>query len=84
MVARARYERARAAMVVKAKVKGAEKTDLAEFDGQVKEFEAALKEAEAAAGEEKKEADEAKAAWSASRKALAQKTGGGQGSPWVE
>lgn len=83
-LARARYERARAQVVKKANVEGAQAIKLEAFDKQVADLEATVKneqerKAAQAAAEEK-----IRSRWYATKLVLASKTGGAQGSPWVE
>jgi hypothetical protein len=82
--ARGRYERAKAALCRKANVKGSEKLDMASFDSQVKKLEERAKRIAQDADNERKKAEEVRAKWNTTRRALAQKTGGALGSPWVE
>lgn len=82
--ARARFERVKAQAVKKANVKGAEKIDLKDFDEEVARRE---KRAERAKGKVKKaiaKAEKEREAWNETRRLLAEKSGGGQGSPWVQ
>jgi hypothetical protein len=83
-LARGRYERTQAQTVKKANVQGAEKINLADFDGRVADLEADGKRAMGKAQKEAQSAEKVKDAWSATRHTLAQKTGGGLGSAWVE
>lgn len=83
-LARGRYERVQAQTVKKANVAGAEKINLADFDRRVTSLEANAKKAAARAQKEAESAEKVKSIWSATRRTLAQKTGGGQGSAWVE
>lgn len=83
-LARARHERAKAQTVKKANVVGAEKINVADFERRVAELEAVAKKADQRAQKEAQTAEKVKSRWSATRHTLAQKTGGGQGSPWVE
>jgi hypothetical protein len=83
-LARARYEQVQAQAVKKANVVGAEKIRLADFDRRVAELEAVAKKAAERAERESQTAEKVKSRWSATRHTLAQKTGGGQGSAWVE
>ncbi len=83
-LAKARYERVQAQTVKKANVAGAEKINLADFDRRVADLEADSKKAAERAQKEAETAEKVKSTWSATRRTLAQKTGGGQGSAWVE
>ena len=75
-VAQARFE--------KAKVQGSEKLDMAAFEAQVKSLEAKAKHKAEDAEADRKKAEDVRGKWNATRRALAQKTGGALGSPWVE
>jgi hypothetical protein len=83
-LAEARLERRRAQAVKRANLPGSEKLELRVFDEQTArlEREAKLRAEEAARAE--KDAEALRAGWNATRAQLAKKTGGGQGSPWVE
>jgi hypothetical protein len=83
-LARARYEKSRAQAVKKANVKGAQSIKVEDFDKQVKEYEATVKKRMDSAAKEAAAAEKVRGVWYATRKSLSSKTGGGQGSPWVE
>ena len=83
-LARARYERNRAQAVKKANVEGAQKITLADFDKQVAGLEADVKSQLAKAQAQNAAAEKVRGTWYATRRVLAGKTGGAQGSPWVE
>ncbi|MBI5544003.1 MAG: hypothetical protein HY901_08960 [Deltaproteobacteria bacterium] len=83
-LAKARYERSRAQAVKKANVEGAQKIKVDDFDKQVAELEAAVKKETAAAQSQNANAEKVRGTWYATRRVLAAKTGGAQGSPWVE
>lgn len=83
-LARCRYERTEVQLVKKARVANAEKVDLTYFDARIKNLEADAKRATDRAQKEAESAEKAKNVWSATQRALSKKTGGGQGSPWVE
>ncbi len=82
--ARARLERVKAKAVKKANVLGAEKIELAAFDKAVLQAEERVKQAGADADKAKAEAEKLRGGWMTTRRDLAQRTGGGQGSPWVQ
>ncbi len=82
--ARARFERAKASLAKKANVEGSEKLSSEAFENQVRKLEARAKEKLAEADAERKKAEESRTKWNTTRRALAQKTGGALGSPWVE
>jgi hypothetical protein len=83
-LARARYERVQAQTVKKANVPGSEKINLADFDQRVASLEAKVKKASDSAQKQTQAADKIKGSWDETRRTLAQKTGGGAGSAWVE
>ncbi|MGC4121218.1 MAG: hypothetical protein QM765_42905 [Myxococcales bacterium] len=83
-LARARYERTRAQAVKKANVAGAEKVTVADFDKQVASLEAEVKAQTTAAQKQNAAAEKVRGTWYATRRVLASKTGGAQGSAWVE
>lgn len=83
-LARGRYERNRAQAVKKANVEGAQKITLADFDKQVAALEAEVKAQTAAAQKQNAAAEKVRGTWYATRRALSAKTGGAQGSAWVE
>lgn len=83
-LARARYERTRAQVVKKANVEGAQKIKVEDFDQQVAALEAAVKKALERAKAGNAAAEKVRGTWYATRRTLASKTGGAQGSPWVE
>ncbi len=83
-VALAKYELAKAKLVERNNLPGAADLELPDFEAQVdaciedaKQLQADLTESEAQAAERLKE-------WLAARDALAQRSGGGVGSPWAE
>ncbi len=82
--ARARFERVKAQAVKKANLKGAEEIELKDFEEEVAAREADAKEAEEDVKEAIAEAEKGRAEWNETRRVLAEKTGGGQGSPWVQ
>lgn len=83
-LARARYERNRAQSVKKANVEGAQRIKIEDFDKQVAELEAAVKAESESVAKVTAEAEKVRAVWMTTRRTLAGKTGGAQGSPWVE
>ena len=83
-VARARFEKSKVALCKKAKVQGSEKLDMAAFEAQVKSLEERAKRIAEDAEAQRKKAEDVRGKWNATRRALAQKTGGALGSPWVE
>jgi len=83
-LARGRYERTRAQAVKKANVSGAQKIKMEDFDKQVASLEADVKALTAKATSRNAAAEKVRGTWYATRRVLAQKTGGAQGSPWVE
>jgi hypothetical protein len=83
-LARGRYEKARAQAVKKANVEGAQKIKLEDYDKQVAELEATVKKRQADVVKESAAAEKVRGVWYATRRNLSSKTGGGQGSPWVE
>ncbi len=83
-LARARYERTRAQAVKKANVAGAQDVNLKDFDAQVVAWEAEVKARTQKASLANTAAEKVRGTWYATRRVLAQKTGGAQGSPWVE
>jgi hypothetical protein len=83
-LARARYEKNRAQAVKKANVEGAQKITVADFDKQVAGLEADVKKALEKAQAQNVAAEKVRGTWYATRRVLASKTGGAQGSPWVE
>jgi len=83
-LARARFERTKAQLVKKANVEGAESIDTADFDEQVRDLEQEVKDREGDVKALSAEAERVRGVWYATRRGLAQKTGGAQGSPWVQ
>jgi len=83
-LARGRYERFRAQAVKKANVEGAQNVDVADYDAQVAALEAKVKELTADAQKQNAAAEKVRGTWYATRRALSSKTGGAQGSAWVE
>ena len=81
---RARLERTKAKAVKKANVPGAEKIDPAQFDKAVAKAEAEVKLASDRADQKKAGAEKLRGGWMNTRRDLALRTGGGQGSPWVQ
>ena len=83
-LAQARFERTKAAAVKRANIDGAEKIDLEDFDAAIASLEKRVEAREQDAKQEAEAAEKVRATWQATRQLLAEKTGGGQGSPWVE
>ncbi|MGI5861781.1 MAG: hypothetical protein ACOX6T_06940 [Myxococcales bacterium] len=83
-LAQVRFERTKALAVKRANIAGAEKLDLEDYDAAVADLEEEVKQREEEARLAEEGAGKARSRWQATRKLLAQKTGGGQGSPWVE
>lgn len=83
-LAKGRYEKTRAQSVKKANVEGAQKIKVEDFDRQVQKLEAAVKSETARAQARNTAAEKVRGTWYATRRVLAGKTGGAQGSPWVE
>lgn len=83
-LARGRFERTKVQIAKGAHVAGAQKVATADSDPRIAKLEADAKRATDRAQKEAESAEKAKSVWSATRRALSKKTGGGQGSPWVE
>lgn len=83
-LAQVRFERTKALAVKRANIAGAEKLDLDAYEPAVAGLEQEVKQREEEARLAEEGAGEARLRWHATRRLLAQKTGGGQGSPWVE
>ena len=82
--AHARFERVKAQAVKKANLKGAEKIDLKDFDKEVEGREASAAKAAKSVEKDIAKIEKTREAWNETRRQLAEKTGGGQGSPWVQ
>lgn len=83
-VAYAKYELAKAKLVKKNNVRGADKIDLADFEAQVDGLVAKAREAQGAVDEAEKEAEAKKQEWLAARNQLESSAGGGASSPWAD
>ncbi len=83
-VAEAKYELAKAKLVKKNNVRGADKIDLADFEQQVDKKVEKARTAQAAVDEAEKEADAKKQEWLAARNQLESSAGGGASSPWAD
>ena len=79
-----RFEQSRLTAARKAKLKGSESLDPAEFDAQVKACDARHDEQKAQMKETRDEAAATKTAWDESREKLAKKTFDARASPYVE
>jgi hypothetical protein len=82
--ARARYELAKARVVEKNKLEGAEDVKLAEFESQAEEHAAATRTTEEALTARKAEVLEARNAWTAAQEKLRDASGGGLGNAWID
>ncbi|MEO0814664.1 MAG: hypothetical protein AAFY60_17515, partial [Myxococcota bacterium] len=83
-VAFAKYELAKAKLVKKNNVRGAQDIDLEDFEAQVDEYVEKAKEMNLDFAEYEKEVEQVKQVWIARREQLQQASGGGLGSPWAE
>lgn len=84
MVALAKFELAKAKLVKKNNVRGAQDIDLVDFEEQVDKYIERAMESRADLAEREKEVDAFKQQWFKSRDDLMAKSGGGVGSPWAE
>ena len=83
-VAYTKYELAKAKLVKKNNVRGADKIDLADFEKQVDRAVEKARDAETAVEEAEKEAQARKQEWVAARNQLESSAGGGASSPWAD
>lgn len=83
-VAFAQYELAKAKLVKKNNVRGAQDIELEDFEAQVDEYVEQAKEINQDFAEYEQEVEQVKQAWLARREELQQASGGGLGSPWAE
>jgi chromosome segregation ATPase len=83
-VAWARYELAKAKLVKKNNVKGANDVELADYEEQVDKFVELAKEDTEGLKREEEELNVSQQEWLAQREKLQQASGGGLGSSWVE
>ncbi|MEM6274785.1 MAG: hypothetical protein AAF735_06050 [Myxococcota bacterium] len=83
-VAFARYELAKARLVKKSNVRGAQDIDVEDFEEQVDEYVEQARERSVDFAEREEEVEQIRLAWSERREALQQASGGGLGSPWAE
>ncbi|MBN1960942.1 MAG: hypothetical protein JW841_08345 [Deltaproteobacteria bacterium] len=83
-VAFAKYELAKAKLVKKNNVRGADKIDLADYEAQVDEVVAVAREEQQAINETEKEVETLRKQWLDSRNQLEQTSGGGAASPWAD
>lgn len=83
-VALAKFELAKAQLVKKNNVRGADSIDLADFEAQVSDAVAAAKEAKDSLNVDFAEVEKAKNTWLAARDELSKASGGGVGSAWAE
>ncbi len=84
MVAKAKYELAKAKLVKRNNVRGAQDIDLAEFEEQVSDYVEAAKDTMVDLAEFEKEVEAYKKQWLSTRDQLMAASGGGLGSPWAE
>jgi hypothetical protein len=83
-VAFAKYELAKAKLVKKNNVRGADKLDLADFEKQVDESVAVVREQHKAVDAADKEVDDKRKEWLTARSQLEKASGGGAASPWAD
>jgi hypothetical protein len=83
-VALAKYELAKAKLVKKNNVRGADKIDLKDFEEQVDDIVASARDAQSDVAEAEKEAAQKRQAWLAARAKLEKTGAGGAGSPWAD
>ncbi|OGQ84222.1 MAG: hypothetical protein A2289_08800 [Deltaproteobacteria bacterium RIFOXYA12_FULL_58_15] len=84
MVAKAKYELAKAKLVKRNNVRGAQDIELADYEGQVDEYIGGAKETRLDLAEIEKEVELVKNQWLQTRDKLMASSGGGLGSPWAE
>jgi len=84
MVAKAKYELAKAKLVKKNNVRGAQDIELADFEEQVSDYVQHAKDAMVDLSEFEKEVEAYKKQWLHTRDQLMAASGGGLGSPWAE
>lgn len=83
-VSLAKYELAKAKLVKRNNVRGAQDVELADFEMQVDAAVENAKETQTELSAVEKEVLTLRDVWKKEREALAQKSGGGAGSPWAE
>lgn len=83
-VSYAKYELAKAKLVKKNNVRGADKVDLADFEKQVDNMVEKARDAQGAVEQAEKEAEAKKQEWLAARSQLESSAGGGASSPWAD
>jgi hypothetical protein len=83
-VSYAKYELAKAKLVKKNNVRGADKIELADYESQVDKVVEKAREAAASVDEAEKEAAAKKQEWVAARNQLESSAGGGASSPWAD
>ncbi len=83
-VSYAKYELAKAKLVKRNNVRGADKIDLADFEKQVDQLVAKARYAQGAVDDAEKEAEARKQEWLAARNQLESSAGGGASSPWAD
>jgi hypothetical protein len=83
-VALAKYELAKAKLVKKNNVRGADRLDLADFEKQVDEAVAGAKQEQQAVEAVEKEVEVKRQQWLTARNQLEKSSGGGAASPWAD
>lgn len=83
-VAFAKYELAKAKLVKKNNVRGAQDIDIEDYEAQVDEYVERAKEMNQDFAAYEQEVEQVKQAWLTRREELQQASGGGLGSPWAE
>ncbi|MHB1846565.1 MAG: hypothetical protein ACYCWW_17215 [Deltaproteobacteria bacterium] len=84
LVSRARFERAKAEAVKRAKLKGTASLMLADFDAQIARFERNARSLRRELSAAQARAEKVRSAWLGESRKLSDMTGGARGSPWVE
>ncbi len=84
MVAKAKYELAKATLVKKNNVRGASDIELEDYEEQVGDHVERAKESRVDLAEVEKEVDAYQQRWLQTREQLMAQSGGGVGSPWAE